>query len=134
MRTLEQSAKLFAVIVLTALPGGCILLPFGPDAFLLSMLMTMALSLLGLALAAPALVLLKLTRRLTRAPLFCVAVCAGTLTGMTLGYANLESDLPAGAPAVFNPNLAVLGASIGAAFGVRSAFLWLLLFRVTKPS
>ena len=133
-RAFELVTKFLALMLLTALPAGCVLLPMGGGIALLVMLFAMALALAGFALAVPVLLLLKLAGRLTKARFVGIAICAGAVVGSILGYGDLDSDSDPTAPILFHPRLAVVSAFIGMGFGGWSALLSLMLFGKPKRS
>jgi hypothetical protein len=133
-RAFELVAKFLALVLLTALPAGCALLPMGGGTAILVMLFAMALALAGFALAAPVLLPLKLAGLLTKARFVGIAICAGAVVGSILGYGDLDSQSDPTAPILFHPKLAVVSAFIGMGFGGWSAILSLWLFRAPKRS
>ena len=134
LRAFELVAKFLALVLLTALPAGCVLVPMGDQLALLVMLFAIALTLAGLALAALPLLQLKLAGHLTKARFVGIAICAGAVVGSIMGYGDLDSDNDPMAPIVFHPKLAIVTAFIGMAFGGWSAILSLWLFRAPKRS
>ena len=134
IRGLFLFARLFALVALTALPAGCVLLPLGTSAALYSMLLVMGFTTAALALAAPALLILKLVGRLSNLTFLSVSICSGALIGLSLGYMSFDSDPDPAAAVVFNPQLAAIGSFIGAGFAIWSAVLGMLLFKPGKLS
>jgi hypothetical protein len=127
IRLLRDIGAIILVLLLTVLPGALFLadLRFGTiSGFGLVMLILLPFASAGLLLASPFLLLLRLIGHDSWWSRLGLAICAGAVLGLGLGYAS-DSDVVA----VFNAHEAALGAGVGAVFGLWAGAWWCFFFR-----
>ena len=123
--------KIVLVLLITALPGAllfAVLRPGNFTGFLLGMLFLLPIAAIGLLLASPFLLLLRLVGHRSWWSRLGLAVCAGTCLALALGSLT-DSDAPKGAIAFFNSRAAAGVAMIGAGFGLWAGAWWCFFFR-----
>ena len=133
-RLLRDTGNVVLVLLLTALPGALLIgfaIPGTYGGFLLGMLVLLPFAAVGLVLASPFLLLLKLIGHRSPWSRLGLAMAAGAFCGLTLGYMP-DSETPRDAVTLFNPRAAALGATVGAVFGLWGGALWCFFFRTRR--